>query len=131
MRSRKGSYLVEAVLIMPLIVVITIIMMCASMHTYMNTVCAAKMDREVRKQTGESSQTVFFVREDENLSDGYDSFADKYEIERSIRTGTEKVTASRNSDFTAGVNWIKGRKNCITVRSSEISECQEIWMEMY
>ena len=131
LKSRRGSYLVEAVLIMPIIVVITVMMMCASMYMYVQTEIAEKMDHQVRSQAGENSKTVFYVSHDNgkygNNDDSNDSLNERIKTEEVYISGNGGITAEKESVFDVGGMWPLRHLNTYSCRSSEVNECSTIW----
>lgn len=101
-RSRRGSYLIEAVLVMPLIVIITVMMMCASLYMHYGTAKAAKMDQQARRQAGISSETVLYL-------------------------GQNAEIKQSDSQFSYSDSFADGRKIDFNVSATDINECCQIW----
>jgi len=130
-KSKKGSYLVEAVLLMPLMVIIVVIMMCVSMHMYMDTLTAADMDREVRERAGEESETVYFERKNDIYDEDIKDISGDRVIEFLNHKGIDVFKAENKSQYISKVKWISEREKTYSVKSSEISECRELWAEKF
>lgn len=131
LKSKKGSYLVEAVLLMPLIVIIVVIMMCVSMHMYMDTLTAADMDREVRGRAGEESETVYFERKNDIYDEDMNDLSEDHVIDVLNHKGIDVFKAEKKSHYISKVKWISDREKTYSVKCSEISECRELWTEKF
>ncbi len=131
LKNRRGSYLVEAVLIMPIIVVITVMMMCACMFMYVQTEIAEKMDHFVRVEAGENSKTVFYVSHDDadhgNEDVNYSSLNERIETEEVYVSGYSCIEAKKESLFDVGGMWPFRHLNTYRCKSSEVNECSTIW----
>ncbi len=133
--DKRGSILVEAVLIVPLIIIISVMMICVSIYMYVNTLMVSNIDRETRLSAGSETNTVFYTGVDEiQNKDSVDIIKDytgNTEMSRVYRRGCFFIKADIKNRFEPGVKWFKINENICSISCPEINECKVLWRKQY
>ena len=70
MRSRKGTYIVEATMIYPIIVVVTVMLIAISLYIYNCCAAYSDMSRDMKRLAGFEAGTVTYSDTDEFGGEG-------------------------------------------------------------
>ena len=121
LRSRRGtSYLVEASLIYPMIVAVTVMLLAAAVYFYGMAAAASDLNRTVRREAGERSDTVYYNEDD-------DMKTNRIPVTESDGLLSKKVSAvSRNSYVNSIVFRIR-HSDEYKAEACVISEVDTLW----
>lgn len=120
-RSRRGtSYIVEASLIYPMIVAVTIMLMAAAVYIYGMTAAASDLNRTVRREAGERSHTVYYNEAD-------DMKGNRVPVSESGGFLSKKITAVSNHLYVSNIVFRIRSRNEYKAEAYVISEADILW----
>ena len=118
--SRGTSYIVEASLIYPMIVAVTIKLLAAAVYIYGLTAACSDLNRTVRREAGERSFTVFYNEED-------DLKGNRVPVSETGGILYKKVSAVSRKSYVSRVIFSMNRENEYKAESYVISEADTLW----
>lgn len=119
--SRRGtSYIVEASLIYPMIVAVTVMLLAAAVYLYGLTAACSDLNRSVRRAAGERSGTVFYNESDQGKLSGSP-------VTESEGLLFKKVSATSEKTYTSSILFKILRKNKYRAEVYVISEVDVLW----
>ena len=120
-RSRRGtSYIVEASLIYPVIVAVTVMLLAGAVYFYGLTAAASDQNRAVRREAGERSDTVYYNEADERKKN-------RMPVAESGGIFGKKVTVTSASAFQNRILFNIAYKGEYTAEAHVISEADTLW----
>ncbi len=120
MRSRRGSYFVEASLIYPVSIVITVMLIAAAMYFYSLTASCSDAGRTVRRLAGEESGTVYYSRDTGSIRSGIQG-----KKESGILSG--RFHASYGQTFVNQILFPLSANGSYEAESPILCEAEHIW----
>lgn len=124
--SRKGSYILEASIVYPLIIASSVMIVSLSMYYYCSAEQAFMMSEEVRLKSGESSGTVVYLHNDP--SDIHSSFImeSEYSVTQGNRLIYKYTEAECSRDYFVNGMFDFGKNSSFSIYKSAINEADII-----
>ena len=120
-RSRRGtSYIVEASLIYPVIVAVTVMLLAVTVYIYGLTAACSDLNRVVRREAGKKSATVFY-----NETEDPDTVGRAVAEEEGILF--KKVTAVSERSYVSNIVFRVLCKNQYRAEAYVICEADTLW----
>ena len=120
-RSRRGtSYIVEASLIYPMIVAVTIILLAAAVYFYGMAAAASDLNRTVRREAGERSDTVYYNETDDMKNN-------RLPVSDSGSLFGRKVSVVSQGSFVNSIVFRMNHRNEYKAEAYVISEANILW----
>lgn len=120
-KSRKGSYIVEAAILYPIIVVITVMMFVIFIFFFMNTTKSYMMAHTCRMEAGYRSGTVIYDRNEKILENDFE-----LNIYNDILM--RKVRAENRETLKNNIIYKYEHENKYSIEHSIINEAELIWL---
>lgn len=121
LRSRRGtSYIVEASLIYPVIVAVTVMLLAAAVYMYGLTAACSDLNRAVRREAGKRSATVFY-------NEAEDAETDSRTVNETEGILFKKVTAVSEKSYESNFLFRVLYKNQYQAEAYVINEADTLW----
>lgn len=121
LRSRRGtSYLVEASLIYPMIVAVTVMLLAAAVYFYGMAAAASDLNRTVRREAGKRSDTVYYNEDD-------DMKTNRIPVTESDGLLSKKVSAVSRNSYVSSIVFRIRHSDEYKAEAYVISEVDTLW----
>ena len=120
-RSRRGtSYLVEASLVYPVIVAVTVMLLACAVCFYGMTAASSDLNRTVRREAGKKSNTVYYNEAD-------DMMGIQIPVSESAGLFGRKVAAVSRHSYVSSIIFRINRQNEYKAEAYVICEADTLW----